>query len=123
MKMTRDEWVRELRRLADVYERHPELPQPQSQLNIYCLTAAEFKASVKALGTGEKVLNDNYAEFKSGWLTVFTSRSEVCERKVIGRKEVAETTVPAVPAFVVPAHTEDVVEWDCPKWLQNPQSQ
>jgi hypothetical protein len=47
-------------------------------------------------------------------LDVFTSRSEVCERKVTGTRTVTKTRV------VVPAVTEEyedieeVTEWECP---------
>lgn len=53
-------------------------------------------------------------------LQLIAARQSVCKRVVVGTKEVPETIIPAQPAkdqIVVPARTEEIVEWQCTSLL------
>lgn len=77
----------------------------------------------KAAGAGDKVFaNDlvNYnVELIPNKLTLnfITSRGNVCKKRVVGTKEVPEEYIAGTAGRIIPAHTEEVFEWDCPESL------
>jgi hypothetical protein len=72
-------------------------------------TRLAMRQIAKALSPCEKVYDAHSFKLKRNFgiiqYTVATSRAAVCERKVVGTKE--------VPEYVSPAHTEEIVEWEC----------
>lgn len=74
------------------------------------LTAREkMRRIVKLVGKADKVYKENYFDLRKYFgpikLEFTTNRANVCERKVVGTKE--------IPEHVVAARTEDIVEWVC----------
>jgi len=112
-----------LRNLADFYETHPKAPIPfdfkYGWLNAYLPGGDEGRAILQSLGSFRKVFEDDYfrAEVQVGEMTLrfSTRRENICVRKVVGTKIVAETVIPSsyTPETVIPAHEEEIVEWDC----------
>lgn len=119
--MTNSEYVKALRQLADVYEKHPEMTLPYEGVSsimwVFTWEAEEFARTVAAFGKGNKRFADDSLLFLPdiGGLNIQVrcQREQVCERKVIGRKFIPEKIVPAKAAEIIPAHEEDIVEWDC----------
>lgn len=93
---------------------HPELPMPHGvspSIGFFDDNAKEHVATwARAFGRGRKTYSDtgfsiskklgDYVEFM-----VVCERNAVCTRRVVGTREVAEK--------ITPAHTEEIVEWDC----------
>lgn len=102
-----------LRELADWLEEHPEQADAvvlSLTVNVCVFDREGIVAAARAMGTAEKVYDvDSYftvrRKFGSVWLDFFCNRDRVCRRVVVD-------TI-AVPERVVPAHTEEVVEWVC----------
>jgi hypothetical protein len=117
MSAERIAYVKALRDLANLLESESDIPVPFSQ-QFYHYTADKeaFKAGVRAIGSrGRKVMTDdqwaNYVvEMGPLEYRLFIDRKTVCERKVIGTKQVEEK--------VVPAHLEEIVEWECEPWME-----
>ena len=111
------EYVAGLRALTDFIEAHPELtPQYPMKELVYGLPSEQFAAATRTLlgaGQPEKVYTDESIEvrvaFGPHFLGVYTSRSEVCERRQVGTKLV-EKVDPDAPRITV---EEPVYEWDC----------
>lgn len=113
--MTRDEFIRGLRQLADLYESRPELDMPSylPRWWIFTTEPEDFVRNVQAFGNGRKEFLKNDIEFHPDVvlpIAVNCRREKLCERKVVGSRHVPEKVI---PAQVIPAHDEDVVEWDC----------
>lgn len=79
--------------------------------------AKEIKEIAKLLGKSEKII-DEYSfglrkRFGEGLvkLEVTTSRSNVCTKRVVGKKTRTVAARPAEPEKVI---EEDIVEYDCP---------
>lgn len=73
-------------------------------------TAEDFQKMSRILGTFQKTADDNYFNCTRSFdmdhkLQVFTSRSNVCERRQVGVK--------IVPERVIPAQEIPIYEWDC----------
>jgi hypothetical protein len=108
-----------LRQLADWFDKHPEVPVPSGlkadSCSYYCyLYAEEFKEALPKLGAFKKVYNEydfeaviEVAGFK---IAYYTSRENVCTKKVVSKKFVPEVVV---PQRIIAAHEEDVIEWEC----------
>lgn len=108
-----------LRNLADWFEAHPtvQLPIP-SKLTIS--PPDEGKAAVAVMA---RLLSPCAKEMDNNLLTLVKSfpgniqlrvlywRDKVCKRRVTGTQE--------VPAQLIPAHTEEIVEWDCTPLLED----
>ena len=110
-----------LRELADFYDEHPLVPEPywmQGDISIY-LYGDSGKEVLRSIGSFEKEFNDNYLraiKIVGGRRVVINAaRDKVCTAKVVGKKIVPETVIPSsyTPEQVIPAHEEDIVEWDC----------
>ena len=111
--MTAHEYADGLRQIADWYEAHPEIPVPHlDSVDVYTVhDRDDLQRVARALGSCEKgsasaeslfVLKRRFGAL---WLQFYWNRAQVCTQRVIGVKEVAEQ--------VIPAHTYEIVEWDC----------
>ena len=84
-------------------------------------TPEEVKAKLRQIGPFQKAINESDGSFEAlvkvgdYTLVYYTSRENVCVKKVVGTKEVPEKVEPSyyTPEKVIPAHTEEIVEWDC----------
>lgn len=128
--MNRLEYVAALRELADYVEAH-EFPESKAayfggyedtfkapNLEFDVRNREDFVAFVKAMGSFEKE-RDSYStgakfELPSGtYIKVETARENVCKKIVVGQRFVEEQPERVLAA--IPAHHEDVVEWECPE--------
>ena len=103
-----------LRALADWYEQHPDVEHP-GELSVYGAAdtrerAAEIarmfgRATKSFTGVGDELMELRH-DFGGGVALRFVfNRDAVCSRRVVGTR--------TVPERVIPAHTEEMVEWDC----------
>jgi hypothetical protein len=103
---------------------HPEIPLPiefTRGLNIYAWDSREeARIMARAMGTFEKNGNEQFLKliknFGSTSVVAVFSRSQVCERVVVGTVDVPETVI---PERIEPAHTKEIVEYRCPSLLDN----
>ena len=117
--MTSKEFVDGLRQIADWYEQHPDFPLPHlcdAGMDIFRVNSAdELAQAARTLGTVEKftigdALYGIRRTFGALRLQIIVDRAVVCTRRVVGIEEVPET--------VTPAHTREIVEWDCHSLLK-----
>jgi hypothetical protein len=96
-----------LRRLADLYERIGDFPQP-SILTLF-LNDEQLSDYLRDIGSFKKEYSDSYCYIKpvglEGVFEILVNRSAVCERVVVGEEEIPERTIPA--------HKKEIVEWKC----------
>ena len=71
--------------------------------------ARALKPVTKEFGNYYFTLDKKFSENVT--LSMHWSRENVCERIVIGTKDIEREVI---PERVVEAHTEDIVEWACP---------
>jgi hypothetical protein len=123
-----------LRQIADWLDEHPEVPLPPSfatSFTAYVFDKASAAACARAMGNAEKRVPTHNAEkldlvrtFAGFEYIVRTPRDEVCERVVVGRREVEveEPDPAAVAALPKRKRTEVVedVEWRCGPLLAEP---
>lgn len=117
--MTRQELTAGLRELADWFDAHEEVPLPDeyttTELAFFPEDTKEIAAAVMlALKPCRKdysetlfMLSRKFGPISTKW---YFQRNTVCTRRVVGTEEVAEKHL---PARTIPAHTKEVVEWDC----------
>ena len=94
-----------LRALADFLDAHPELKEP---FGVTVLSMAEnidkLRLGARALGQCDKVFNGEWFSVEKMFgpikFEIYSRRELVCERIVVGKRE-------------VPAHEEEIVEWTC----------
>jgi len=117
---TSAEYAAGLRELADWIEANPEMPRPGGTLTCYSLNSREEAAAcLKALTPCKKDYTESNfylsREFGPVKLTFMFYRTAVCQRRIVGQRQVGTQVIPAriTPEEVIPAHTEDIVEWDC----------
>jgi hypothetical protein len=116
MKTVHEQYADSLRAIADWYEAHPEIPLPgDDTLTNYAVCTREHAESlIRGLGNCKKDYDETSFTIsrRFGVLNVrfYFSRSEVCKKVVVGSRIEPEQIV---PARVIPAHTVDVVEWEC----------
>ena len=116
-----------LRALADWFEKHPNAPLPyelrEGNKFIVAVEKNSLKEVIQNIGSFEKVYDDSFlnmivkvADFK---IEYYTNRGNICTQKVVAKKLVPETVEPSyyVPEKIIPAHEEDVIEWECPEAL------
>ena len=107
---TGSEFAAALRQIADWYDDHPEMPGA-TEINITTpRNTPEVAAGiVRALGSCSKDFSKDVVaiarDFGGCTLRFVLWRSAVCERRVVGTRE--------VPERVTPAHVEEIIEWDC----------
>lgn len=122
-----------LRKLADIFEAHPDLFGGESPkihvttnmhnlgIHAYFIPAHEQKEVAKRIrrifgGAWTKKVNgaDFYIQQERalGYFstTIFVARDAVCERKVVGTKVVTHDAIEARPSH---EETVEVYEWDC----------
>lgn len=124
----RAEYVAGLRTLADLLEQQPDLQLPATGRTtaVYVIADGDQKAQLadwaRAM-TGRKTKDASDAYFslegKVGGLDVIViaNREDVCERVVVGTRDVVEEApdpeaVAALPKTTV-TRTEEIVEWRC----------
>jgi hypothetical protein len=112
--MTHKEYAESLRMIADWFEAHPDvkLPHDHKEFRYFMAQSREAMAHMaKVMGSCEKRYNDAAGQFELSKdfgkieFRAICSRSQVCNRKVVGHRQVPET--------IIPARTEDIVEWEC----------
>lgn len=107
-----------LRALADLYEANPLMGKPSvSTIYLHPHGREEVAATIKAFGSFKKRESCEPTDLiiahqltPAVEICAFIPREGICERKVVGSKFVEELVI---PERVVPAHTEDIVEWEC----------
>jgi hypothetical protein len=128
----RAEYAKGLRALADLLDAHPDLPLPYTGTGLSALNWIEVSADVQRSaavfarvmpGTVEKSVSDNagqfYLDFTLHGLSLrwIASRAEMCERIVVGKREVEiEEPDPEALAQVPKVKRVEVVEdveWQC----------
>lgn len=122
------QFIQGLRELADFYERYQGTPLPPTYLRYFGIygdaSPAQLVQIAKAPGATKTEKEYSGRDFRlkkifSGEVVLSFSlnREQVCSKRVTGTREVPETVI---PAKVVAAHTEEIVEWDCHPLLSPP---
>lgn len=102
-----------LRELADFLQDRPaiadRMASAEPHFNVYAFTRNEFQGFVREIGRGDKTASDQFMgvirKFGAVTIEVYTHRAQVCERVVVGTRE--------VPEEIRPARVEEIVEWRC----------
>ncbi len=131
----RAEFLASLRLLIDWLQAHPDVPQPYHLLGdkLYIYVYGEDPRAVlariaRAMGNADKDVDEARFELRRrfGAITLVASarRDEVCERVVVGTREVTRRApdphaLAALPVVTVTEIVEDV-QWVCPPSLLNP---
>lgn len=109
-----------LRELADLLELNPKLELPLTIITVYATDTKENAANVlRALSPCEKEYAGALFKIKRkiGPLTLsyVFMRNTVCTPRVVGTREVEAKHIPErlIPSSFNPAHTEDIIEWEC----------
>jgi antitoxin component HigA of HigAB toxin-antitoxin module len=134
-KSSRETYTQGLREIADFLDAHPEVPLPylssfqtgnwENTLDIYLVSEKGQKeklaAIARAMGHADKVMDGDkmrvFRRFAGITLIAQASRDQVCERVVIGTREIEveekdPEALAAVPVVKVTKTVEDV-EWRC----------
>lgn len=106
----RAKWFADLREMVDFVEASGLEPGIAVMLQVQCDSRDGLIRAARAMGRTQKSAFGNYffveRYFGHHHLYAATPREQVCTRKVLEVKR--------VPATVIPAHNEEVVEWECP---------
>ncbi len=119
METTHKEFADGLRAIADWYEKNPHIPIPRHpSINNYSVnTKGEAAAILRALGQCEKEYDENMFTLSHKFGPIVARfvfyRESVCVKKVVGTREIAETVLPAREETIIPAHKEEIFEWEC----------
>lgn len=109
--------IERLRALADWFEAHPLAPTTGSFSSTSAYVYVSDVSCFAHLGSFKKRTDDRYfyADLMVGDYPVhfMAPRGEVCTPRVVGKKLVPSIVIEARPEQVIPAHEEDIVEWDC----------
>lgn len=119
--------IDDVRLFIDYMETHPAIPMPYiSEFTVYCnqydddykdnegKTKEYMRQVVRELKRTFGMVKKDHSDSSFAWVVTFgeslrvkfsCSRKNVCVPKVVGVREIA--------AMVVPARTEDIIEWDC----------
>lgn len=110
--MERTEYTDSLRKIADWFDTHQEIPIPHDAHIFYLFsvhTREGMEQVARVFGACEKEYADGLFKLKKQFgaieMQVVAGREQICNRKVTGSKVVPET--------VIPAHSVDIVEWEC----------
>lgn len=119
----RDATIAGLRGAADFFEQNPAAPLTWTlDIGYHCSDRDEFVAAARALGRADKDFSSGFAsvtrDFGGGIVVRYQAyRSEVCERVVVGTREVeVEEPDPEIVAAlpkVKRVETVEEVEWRC----------
>jgi hypothetical protein len=126
MDNERQQKIDAMRRICDFLESHPEFKLPY-EMNTGKTTAfpsgkADFAAHVRMLGSGNKEVDDSFFRFSRDFggvvIELAESRDLICDRVVVGTKEIETeeadpVAVAAIPKVKVRKQVE-IVEWRCP---------
>jgi hypothetical protein len=114
-------FVRGLRKIAALYEKHPTLPLPCiGQLDAFVETKEELADAAKVLASlkVKKVLSDTFfsveSEIENFTLKISVYRNQVCEKRQVGTREVRRQVPVTTREEIV---QEPVYEWTCPDSL------
>ncbi len=124
--MTNNELAKQFQILSEIYENNPDIPQPSSFKDgchefLFCTTKESVEKTLKAFGSGEKydgTTNILFYPKKCQSIIIAIEKGQICKKVKVGTREVPETITPGVPERIVPAHTEDVFEWECGSLLK-----
>lgn len=102
----RAKFIDGLRELADFLEQHAHAPVVKyASINGFAETKEELADIARRIGHAEKkvtgdwyMLEKKFAKYVTYGVNI--ERVKVCERKVVGTRD-------------IPAHTEEIVEWEC----------
>jgi hypothetical protein len=123
------EFVAGLRELATMYEATPGLPLPNPYLFSYGASPAQLLLVARAQGareTKKEYAGESFTlrkEFSGGIQVHYqTTREQVCRKVVKEIIEVPATVEPEhiIPERVIPAHTKEIIEWECHPLLAPP---
>jgi hypothetical protein len=114
----RQEYVKNLRAMADFFESQEAVPIPlcNTRIDLFSLSPDEVPAIAKAFGSAKKeYIGDSFFVLKRQFGELLSveanwNREKVCTRVVVGQKTVARQ-VPV--AYETKNETVDVVEWRC----------
>lgn len=115
------EFTQGLRDLADWYDAHPEVPLPENRMRImsYCDTKEELATIVRAMGHCTKSVYEDILNVERNFgpviLRTVSLRDKVCEKVLVGQREIERTIVLESKKETV---LEDVYEWKCPPLLK-----
>jgi hypothetical protein len=114
----RREYTTGLRNLADFYDANPLIPIPSDPITNYAVnTDQDARNLAKALGTFRKTYSEDIftmsKDFGSVNVRFVFYRKAICKAKVVGVKTVEAVHVPAQEAYIIPAKTQEIIEWDC----------
>lgn len=135
MSTDRSDYTAGLRALADLLDQHPEVPLPYSGTKQSPLLIVPHENQRQVLadvarafpGTVRKDVRDGYfdlyASVEGLHVQVIAYRSEVCERVVIGTREVTREVLDpealAAVSRVTVTETVEDVEWICSPLLRD----
>lgn len=116
----RQKYVDSLRTFADFLETHPNLELPTTQKLFVFPPKSAMGEYARTMGKCRKSADESYFNLTLDFLPSLQYeptwyRNQVCERVIVGQKEVTEDIVEVVGKRTV---TKDVVEWKCPKVLR-----
>ena len=119
--MERDDYIAGLRQLADLLERNESLILPYSSysaFNMFTHSKKELQDWAKAFpGTLEKEFSDIDIILKGALngisIKIYGDREGVCERVVVGTREVKHPATPAYEAKPERIEIVEEVEWIC----------
>jgi hypothetical protein len=103
--------LQEMRDLLDFLQEHEEIPLPYfGMVNSFVYDEIDVDTAARIMAPCDKDIGGSYfslnRKFGSLEFSVNFAREEVCERIVVGTKE--------IPARTIEARTEEIVEWNCP---------
>jgi hypothetical protein len=116
----RTDYVNGLRAIADMLDTHDDVPLPNASFNIFCTDVNEIAAIRRDIG-GQwvKEATDSWFWLRRAFgphrFDLNTARDVVCERVVVGTKQV-DIPDPAAPKITV---DEEIVEWVCSPLLDD----
>ena len=110
----RDDKIRDMRLVLDYLEAVPEIPLPYfGRLTSYCDETHDIGEIARLMKPIEKVNSTYYFSLRRTFgtieLDVGFPHEQVCEKVVVSTEE--------IPARLVEAYTQEVVEWKCPESL------
>jgi len=121
-QLTREQYADKLIALAAIY-RDNEVALPWAACGggpefVFCHDPATWHDTVRAFGAGTKHEDNDSVYFVPDafpWLRINAFKGTVCERVIIGLRQVEEIVIPEkfTPEQRIPAHVEEVVEYRC----------
>jgi len=115
-------WLLDAEEMIKFLQKRLELV-PSSGLSVlnYSNDAAELATHALLLGSAEKSGSDEWysvvKRFGAHRIEVYGQRDDVCERIVVGTRDVEKMVVDPDAPLVTVTVTEEIVEWVCPPSL------